>query len=59
MIKTYIEAIKLLIDYNKIYPILFLIGLLVAILLESFTVIALYPVILSIINESDVNNIFI
>lgn len=59
MIKSYIEAIKLLLDYNKIYPILFLIGLLIAILLESFTVIALYPVILSIINTSDFNNIFI
>lgn len=59
MMKTYIEAVKLLIDYNKIYPILFLIGLLVAILLESFTVIALYPVILSIINNSEINNIFI
>ncbi len=59
MIKSYIEAIKLLVDYNKIYPILFFIGLLIAILLESFTVIALYPVILSIINTSDLNNIFI
>ena len=59
MIKSYIEAIKLLVDYNKIYPILFFIGLLIAILLESFTVIALYPVILSIINTSDFNNIFI
>lgn len=59
MIKNYIEAIKLLVDYNKIYPILFFIGLLIAILLESFTVIALYPVILSIINTSDLNNIFI
>ena len=59
MIKSYIKAIKLLVDYNKIYPILFFIGLLIAILLESFTVIALYPVILSIINTSDLNNIFI
>ena len=51
MIKTYITAIKLLINYNKVYPILFLVGLLVAIVLESFTVIALYPILLSIINE--------
>ena len=59
MIKSYIKAIKLLVDYNKIYPILFFIGLLIAILLESFTVIALYPVILSIIKTSNLNNIFI
>ncbi len=59
MIKTYITAIKLLINYNKVYPILFLVGLLVAIVLESLTVIALYPILLSIINDNNLNNLFI
>ena len=47
MIKTYIKAISLLLVYNKVYPVLFLFGLLIAMLLESFTVVALYPIILS------------
>ena len=59
MIKTYIKAIRLLLVYNKVYPILFLFGLLIAMLLESFTVIALYPIILSVINDSDLKNLFI
>ena len=59
MIKTYIKAISLLLVYNKVYPVLFLFGLLIAMLLESFTVVALYPIILSVINDSDLKNLFI
>lgn len=59
MIKTYIKAISLLLVYNKVYPVLFLFGLLIAMLLESFTVVALYPIILSFVNDSDLKNLFI
>lgn len=59
MIETYIKAIRLFVTYNKVYPILFLFGLLIAMLLETFSVIALYPIILSIINDSDLKNLFI
>ena len=59
MIKTYIKAFKIILAFNRIYPIYFLFGLLVAIFLESFTVLALYPIILSIINDSELNNLFI
>ena len=59
MIKTYIKAIRLFVAYNKVYPILFLFGLLIAMVLETFSVIALYPIILSVINDGDLKNLFI
>ena len=59
MIKTYIKAIRLFVAYNKAYPIIFLFGLLIAMVLETFSVIALYPIILSVINDGDLKNLFI
>lgn len=55
MIKKYFKLGKFLFNYNRLFFFLFAFGCLISILLESLTVISLYPVGLSLIDQNFLN----